>query len=54
MFFLQDATPDTSSYLILGYLVILGSLLLHLASLALRRRSLERDLELLDDLAEDN
>lgn len=54
MFFLQEAIPDTSGYMIFGYAVIFGSLLLHLASMALRQRSLQRDIELLEDLTKEN
>lgn len=48
--FLQEGPPETTGYMILGYAVIFGVLLLHLASLALRRRNLEQDLELLEEL----
>jgi hypothetical protein len=47
---LQEGPPDTSGYMLLGYGIIFGVLLLHLASLALRRRNLEQDLELLQEL----
>ncbi|HEX9595766.1 MAG TPA: hypothetical protein VF982_02710 [Anaerolineales bacterium] len=51
MAFLQGTTtPDTTAYLILGYAVIFGALALHLASLRLRRRNLERDLEVLEEI----
>lgn len=48
--FWLEGPPDTSSYLILGYSVIFGVLLLHLVSLAIRRRNLEQDLALLEEL----
>ena len=45
-----DAPPDTLSYMIAGYAVIFGLLLIYLVSLALRRRNLKQDLEVLDEL----
>jgi len=53
MLFFQEGTADTSAYLILGYAVALGAMLLHLASLSLRRRNLQRDLNLLDEISKD-
>lgn len=48
--FWLEGPPDTSGYMILGYSVIFGVLLLHLLSLSLRRRNLQQDLELLEEL----
>jgi hypothetical protein len=50
IFLRQESPPDTSGYLALGYAIIFGTLLLHLASLITRRRNLEQDLELLNEL----
>ena len=52
MIFLQSGTPDTSGMMLLGFAVIFGVLGLHLASFYLRRRNLQRDLELLEELKE--
>jgi hypothetical protein len=49
-FLLQETTPDTSPYLIAGYAVIFGVMLIYLVSLAIRRRNLKQDLEVLEDL----
>ncbi len=49
-FLLQEPTPDTSAFLIAGYAVIFGVMLIYLASLAVRRRNLKQDLEVLEDL----
>jgi hypothetical protein len=46
---LQD-TPNTASFLYIGYGIIIGLLLLYLASFAVRRRNLEKDLELIETL----
>jgi hypothetical protein len=47
---LQDAPAETTGYMIAGYTVIFGLMLLYLISLVLRRRNLEQDLEVLEDL----
>ncbi len=44
----QTLPPDTGNYLIAGYAVIFGGMLLYLVSLALRRRKLEQDLAALE------
>lgn len=46
----QQATPDTTSYMIAGYAVIFSVLLLYLFSLFIRNRNLKRDLETLEEL----
>jgi hypothetical protein len=43
-------TPDTTSYLILGYVVFTVVMAVYLLSLALRRRNLDQDLHMLDEL----
>ena len=47
---LQDAPADTLNFMILGYAVILGAIGLFVASLVVRFRSLQRDLDLLGSL----
>ena len=46
---LQD-TPNTASFLYIGYSILIGLLVLYLGSLALRRRSLQKDLDLIESL----
>ena len=46
---LQD-TPDTASFLYIGFSIMVGLLELYLASLAVRRRNLKKDLELIESL----
>lgn len=41
---LQEATPDTSAYMIAGYAVFSLVMIVYLASLMIRRRNLEQDL----------
>jgi hypothetical protein len=53
MLFLQQQGPaNTLSYMILGYAVIFGVILIYLVSLAVRNRNLRQDLEVLKDLEE--
>ncbi len=50
---LQEGPAQTTNYMIAGYSVIFGVLLLYVVSLYLRRRNLERDMELMKDLQKD-
>jgi len=50
MMLLQQAPPDTTGYMIAGYVVIFGVMMLYLVSIAVRRRNLERDMEVLKEL----
>jgi hypothetical protein len=47
---LQEAPAQTSGYMVAGYVVIFGVMLLYLASLVMRRRNLSQDLDMLEDL----
>jgi hypothetical protein len=49
MLFLQDTPANTLNYMIAGYIVIFGVMLLYLISLSVRRRNLTQDLEILED-----
>ncbi len=47
-------TPaETTDYMIAGYAVIFTVMFLYMGSLALRRRNLERDIALLEELDEE-
>ncbi len=50
MLFLQEGPADTISYMVAGYAVIFGVMLIYLVSLFIRRRKLEQDLEVLQEL----
>jgi len=50
MLFLQQGPANTTAYMIAGYVVIFGVILIYLASLAIRRRNLNQDLEVLEQL----
>lgn len=51
---LQSAPANTNAYLIAGYAVIFGIMLLYLISLSIRRRHLEQDLALLEEVDQEN
>ena len=49
---LQEGPAETLSYFIAGYAVIFGVMALYLASLILRRRNMQQDLETLEQVEE--
>jgi hypothetical protein len=53
MFFLQEATPNTSAYMIAGYVIFLVVMVIYLASLFIRSRNLRQDLQVLEELEKD-
>ena len=50
---LQVGPADTTSYMIAGYAVIFGMMSLYVLSLVIRKRNLEKDLEVLAELDND-
>ncbi len=52
MFFLETP-PDTSSYMIAGYAIAFGVMLIYVASLFIRTRNLNRDLAALEEMDEE-
>jgi len=46
----MSITPDTVKYMIAGYVVIFGVMAVYLVSLFLRWRSLQRDLQMLEEM----
>ncbi len=48
--FFQEVTPDTSGYMIAGYASAFIILAVYVASLFLRQRNLQQDLDLLAEL----
>ena len=50
MFMLADPTPDTSGYMIAGYIVIFGIMLIYLISMAVRNHNLKQDLDTFKEL----
>ena len=51
MFFLETP-PDTSQYMIAGYAISFGVMLIYVISLAVRNRNLKRDLSMLEEMDE--
>ena len=47
---LQQSTPDTSNYMIGGFAVIFGAMLIYIISLIIRGRNLRQDFEILQEL----
>ena len=52
LYLLQEGPADTTGYMIAGYAVIFGVMLIYLISLIVRQRNLLQDLEPLKDLDE--
>ena len=52
-YLLQQAPAQTSNYMIAGYVVIFGVMLLYVISLIVRRRNLEQDVQVLETLGEE-
>jgi hypothetical protein len=50
---LQDVPANTTSYAIMGFVVIFGVMGLYLISLIVRRRNLQQDLEVLQEIDKD-
>jgi len=50
MFLLQNTPPDTSIYMIAGYTVIFGVMLVYLISLIVRGRNLRQDLDTFEEI----
>lgn len=51
---LQESPAETTAYMIAGYVVIFGVMLIYLVSLRVRSRNLKQDLEVLKELEEQN
>jgi hypothetical protein len=48
--FFQEAPADTTTFMIAGYAVIFGVMFLYGVSLNIRKRNLERDMEVLQEI----
>ena len=49
-YFLQEGPANTTSYMIAGYAIIFGVMLLYLITLLVRQRNLQKDLEVLEEI----
>lgn len=52
-YLLQEGPANTTSYMIAGYAIIFGVMLLYLISLLVRQRNLQKDLEVLEEIQTD-
>jgi hypothetical protein len=52
MLFLEQGPAETTVYMIAGYSVIFGVMLLYLISLVVRRRRIAQDLAVLEEMEE--
>jgi hypothetical protein len=52
MFFLETP-PDTSQYMVVGYAISFGVMLLYVVSLFIRSRNLKRDMSMLEEMDKD-
>ncbi|NLG72397.1 MAG: hypothetical protein GX495_10190 [Chloroflexi bacterium] len=50
LFLLQEGPAETLDFMIAGYVVIFSVMLIYLVSLIVRRRNLQRDLEILKEI----
>jgi hypothetical protein len=48
--FFQEATPDTSGYMIAGFVITFLVMGLYVASIYLRSRNLKQDMSMLDEM----
>ncbi len=48
--FFQDATPNTSAYMIAGYAVFFIVSAIYLVSMFIRNRNLQRDMDMLEEM----
>ena len=48
--FFQDATPDTSGYMILGYAIFFIVTAIYLVSFYIRTRNLQQDMSMLENI----
>jgi hypothetical protein len=50
--FIQNGTPDTSSYMIAGYVITFLVMGLYLLSIYIRSRNLKQDMSMLEEMEE--
>jgi hypothetical protein len=48
--FFQEVTPDTSGYMIAGYVIAFSVMAIYVLSLVIRWRNLKQDLALLEEM----
>lgn len=48
-----ETTPDTSQYMVAGYAIAFGVMIIYVASLYIRSRNLKRDMFMLEEMDKD-
>lgn len=48
-----ETTPDTSQYMVAGYAIAFGVMIIYVASLYIRSRNLKRDMSMLEEMDKD-
>jgi hypothetical protein len=51
---LLNTTPDTFSFMVLGYAVILGTMALYILSLVVRNRRIDRELRFVEEIEKES
>ena len=51
--FILEAPPNTSQYMVAGYAIAFGVMLIYVVSLFVRSRNLRRDLSMLEEMDKD-
>jgi len=52
--FILENPPDTSQYMVAGYAIAFGVMIIYVVSLFIRFRNLKRDLSMLEDMDKQN
>ena len=52
--FILETPPDTSGYMVAGYAIAFGVMLIYVVSLFIRSRNLKRDLTMLEEMDKQN
>jgi hypothetical protein len=48
--YFQEGPADTTSFMIAGYVIIFGVMLIYLVSLLVRQRNLQKDMQVLEEI----
>jgi hypothetical protein len=48
--YFQEGPADTTNFMIAGYIIIFGVMLIYLFSLLVRQRNLQKDMEVLEEI----
>ena len=48
--YFQEGSADTTNFMIAGYVIIFGVMLIYLVSLLVRQRNLQKDMQVLEEI----